>query len=314
MATSDSISRTFYENGKLAAEEHFTNGNLDGLAKTYYRNGQIESEYNYKDGVRHGLCKDYDIYGRVVKEEHYMEGISDGNIKRFFYHVNGKLKREESCNESEEIDGWLKLYDEAGNLIFEEFFKNGISDGIAKKKIYRSNGLLEKIEIHKEVDNPSFPLFKRKLITKIYWYDTEGKLESIENYNEGKLNGIVKTYREGKLDFLYRYNYGSYVTTLMRCSYHSNGQIKTKANYKQGVVTRYNKNGQIQSKSYYKGRRIERKLEFYENGKLKSEKYYMRGKLKTEKSFCHSTGNIIIKLYFEDGKLKSEEITKQLDS
>ena len=63
-----------YPNGKLAYEETYKKGVLDGSKKIYYDNGQACSEYRYASGGYHGEYKTYYSNGNVREKGSYKLG------------------------------------------------------------------------------------------------------------------------------------------------------------------------------------------------------------------------------------------------
>ena len=132
----------YYENGKLEEKYFMKNGKLDGEAINYFEDGKIKNKAIFKDGVtlEEEVYKDNEVRkntfknGEIVKQDIYsknkilkakklllenekMKIISyyeNGNIEQKAYFVNGKQEKEHF------------FYDEKGNLIKTEIYKNGV--------------------------------------------------------------------------------------------------------------------------------------------------------------------------------------------
>ena len=92
----------WYENGQLAFERTYKNGELDGLWKEWYENGQLQYEWNYKDGKEDGLHRMWYENGQLRYEYNYKDGKEDGLWKE--WHENGKLSYESNYKNGVKID------------------------------------------------------------------------------------------------------------------------------------------------------------------------------------------------------------------
>ena len=64
----------------------------DGRATSWRDNGQLASESNYKDGNLDGTYKLWHVNGQLCEEFSYKDGNLDGTYK--FWHANGQLREE----------------------------------------------------------------------------------------------------------------------------------------------------------------------------------------------------------------------------
>lgn len=106
--------------------------------------------------------------------------------------------------------------------------------------------------------------------------------------------------------------------------YHSNGEIKGKLPYKNGLINGvlqwYYENGNLeQEQSYRNNKQHGITKEYYESGKIMKEipykndwqdgiekEYYENGKIKAEMSYKNGERDGVAKKYHENGKLKEE--------
>jgi antitoxin component YwqK of YwqJK toxin-antitoxin module len=201
-----------------------------------------------------------------------------------------------------------KYYDEDWNLVHyknkaayyrEAYYINGEPDPDKIVKDYYINGQIQ-FKGHILSENPDV------LVGKIKWYYRNGKIRSIENYEDGKLNGQYSKYYESgnikiKTNFsdgnlngiLYEY-YNKPHRLKKKCyytdgtlngdyiSYHKNGKKQIKANFedglKEGWVIKYHKNGRIKEKiKYEKGKINGIFISYYPNGAKKVVGHYSGG-------------------------------------
>jgi len=83
-----------YANGKLAFEETYKNGVLDGVKKVNYDNGKSYSEYRYASGGYHGEYKTYYSNGNVREKGSYDRGERHGVREK--YNEDGSLSSREN--------------------------------------------------------------------------------------------------------------------------------------------------------------------------------------------------------------------------
>lgn len=150
-----------YQDDGIYDEINIKNGKLNGPLKEYYSEGQVRREYFFKNGELDGPAKGY---------------YSDGHIYAESFYKDGKL------------EGSFKNYDRDGNIRQEETYKNGELHGIKKDPFYGSG------------------CGKACMWVTPYKYGekngmakecSETDLLKEYPYEDGKLNGIGKTYDYG---------------------------------------------------------------------------------------------------------------------
>lgn len=144
--------KTYYSDGSLRWTGSMENGKRNGPWKEHARNGVLIGEYNYKDGTLNGPAKLYFYSGKVYKELTYKNG---------------------------EIDGVYKEYFRSGQLYKKCWYENGIGNGDVT--IYNRQGVKERV----------YTLFNDRINGKSYNYDVDGKLNSVEKYEEGVFTGLI---------------------------------------------------------------------------------------------------------------------------
>ncbi|WP_375579372.1 toxin-antitoxin system YwqK family antitoxin [Marivirga tractuosa] len=200
----------------------YSNGKKEGIWTTYesrdkeppfYWNRRIVT--NFKNGKKHGEEINYhgyeEKYQRPIQIKHWKNGIEHGIGK--IYDVNHPYKLQQVYNA---IDGQMWL--------LEQYYPNGklqakfTDTTIAGQELkylrtyYESGALRE----------TGYYINGKDKFGKWKFYYENGKVESIENYENDKLNGNYKYY-------------------------HDNGQLWTEREYKNGllwnVYSNYNRNG-----------------------------------------------------------------------
>lgn len=105
-----------YSNGKIAMEEHYKNGLLDGVRKLYFNTGKLYSEYSYKEGNYEGPYK--------------------------MYYPSGKM-REQGEYHNDELHGVIESFNEDGTLFKSETFLLGSRNG--KAIVYKKGAKVKEI-------------------------------------------------------------------------------------------------------------------------------------------------------------------------
>ncbi|WP_400193524.1 tetratricopeptide repeat protein [Hymenobacter sp. B81] len=103
--------RSYYANGKPAAEEAYRNGLLDGKNRLYHSNGQLYRETEQREGLTTGPQRTYSAEGKLLEEVHYLHGEQHGRSR--YFRPDGTLEREESWRSGEQA-GPTVYYDAKG--------------------------------------------------------------------------------------------------------------------------------------------------------------------------------------------------------
>ena len=152
-------------------------GLKNGKGKEYFNYyNELSYEGEYKDGRKEGKGAEYYINGEIKFEGIFLNGeIWDGigyekDSDNYFIIKNG--------------NGYIKEYDEFGNLLFEGEYKNGEKSG--KGKEYSCNVLIYEGEFSNGIRIGKGKGKEYDSITKKLIYDG--------NYLDGKRNGEGKIY------------------------------------------------------------------------------------------------------------------------
>ena len=81
----DGIYKEYYDSGKIKAEYHYQNGQLNGPAKLYYENGFLREDAFYTRGKLHGINKKYYTNGLLSERATYRNGAVIGVPFKFEY-------------------------------------------------------------------------------------------------------------------------------------------------------------------------------------------------------------------------------------
>jgi len=111
---------TWFENGSLRSEEYYSNGTMVGTWKSVYDNGQTEAILDFTSGK----AVYYNKNGVISSEGTIASGmICKGEWTG--YYENGTKNYKGSYDNEGRKDGVWTWWDEKGNVVNEQVFKNG---------------------------------------------------------------------------------------------------------------------------------------------------------------------------------------------
>jgi antitoxin component YwqK of YwqJK toxin-antitoxin module/Tfp pilus assembly protein PilF len=113
---------SFFDNGKVARELEYKNGDLINTYNEYFYSGQLESKMHFVDGNYDGVSSEYYSNGTLKSKKNYQMGVLQGLTKN--YYENGKLK-EEILYRNGDKTGEANYYNQNGKLAKKEFYFNG---------------------------------------------------------------------------------------------------------------------------------------------------------------------------------------------
>lgn len=194
--------KTYHENGCLAVETPFTDGDFHGVVKFYYPSGQLFQEIPFVDGKIHGeriINHSEEVFSQdFYTDDHffdfeqnpscgkqiipYSEGEKNG--EESIYNSAGKLLKTITWKEGQK-NGLERGYDEAtGKVDWEGEYVNGVHHGL--ERTYYENGSLK--------SEGSRVNGKKHGEEKVY--DESGRLRRITQYKDGIKNGKPVAYNE----------------------------------------------------------------------------------------------------------------------
>jgi uncharacterized protein len=298
-----------YNNDFLVTREKINRTDNNGLKqgdwKEFYPNGNIRVEKTFKDNMLHGYYKEYDVKGNLSLTMLYDNGaIVKSNVEDQpdieivnKYDNNGKLiysgpyrsKVPVGVHRDFGPDGKVinsKIYNDNGLLLSE-----GIVDEAGKYngkwKDYFPNGKI--VAEGQYTDSRRTGLWK--------FYSPGQKVEQVGYYNNGRPDGMWKWYYEND-SLLREEEYFQGLRDGAYTEYSRSGEIIAKGQYSDGE-----RNGDWKFKS---GNNIEegKFIIGLRDGLWKS--YYADGRLKFKGNYVQGNANGLHTLYYEDGKVKEE--------
>ena len=237
----DGEKKVYDYKGRLSAVRNYmalTDENksvLDGKSKQY-QNGEITSETEYKNGEKTGAYTFYYRNGEIKEEGHYKKGIKTGTVENFnkdgdlVYHQEFVVSSFNGGKKTSVKEGHFLLFDTESNLIEDFHYKNGLKTGICKTYDRKTHNLTTLNTFKKGKRHGAYT----------YYFDNGDLRESGNFYRKIEVGGEV-------LENVYNGE---------RLRYHENGQLKSKAIWKNyqlnGVTKGFYKDGKLSSIATYK--------------------------------------------------------------
>ncbi len=107
----------------------YVDGEYNGLYFEYTQRGQVEVQSNYKNNKLHGHWGQYKL-GKIIKTANYVDGLLDGVYREL--NQRDESPKMEATYKMGKQDGYMRYYDDKGNVALEYTFKNGKQVGDAK--------------------------------------------------------------------------------------------------------------------------------------------------------------------------------------
>ncbi|MGO3183363.1 MAG: toxin-antitoxin system YwqK family antitoxin [Aequorivita sp.] len=269
----------------------FVNGKIDGVRSDYDSSERKEAEATFKNGVVDGMVVNFHQNGKVSTEEFYKNGIEDGAWKRYNY--EGRLIENSNYKDGKKEGKWMQEVSVPQEGITRVEIMNYKSDlPIGHWEAKTTDGVLVWEEDYKAPKD-----YTRKE------YYSNGKMEKLETYADGKLDGPFKYYgKEGNLKVEASYKNGYRV---FRKGYHDTGKLAEVMSFEKdkpnGNYEKYTSKGIKVSEGNFKdGRKDGVWKEFdAKKGNLESEVGYKNhrrsgeGKYYNEAKKLAETGNFV---------------------
>lgn len=235
--------RTTYFKEEIITEA-FANDIKQGYTKHFYPDGSIKKELFFMDGLEEGIAREFDTLGVVITLYQYKRGflISREIINRtnpqgnkngtwITFFDNGKIRLEEQYRNGI-LNGFVKEWDETGNLLYIHKYNNG--------------------ELQADADEV-------KQYDIRYDYYENGKVKIIGSYRNNIPDGVRREYNEsGKIIKGYIFRNG-----IMQAE----GIIDEKG-LKQGPFKEYYENGSLLGEGLYRdSKKIGAWKFYYQDGK-----------------------------------------------
>lgn len=298
------INKFYYNSGKIKQTLPYVNGRPDGISYEFSSDSLIIAIYEYKSGILQNT-------ERINKKDN--EGKKQGIWKEFY--SDGKTKKEERFND-DVLDGYVKQYDEKGNLIKTEKFNLG-------KKIKNAPELAA-VEIYKSYYPDGVLLYEGPYTDGIpvgthYHYKKKYQCDSLLFSRDDTSNVFIKKQVCRNIpvpDSAIIYNDGVVIEkgpvdslrnkTGIWTEYHNTGEFKGKGlcddDKRIGEWEFYYPNGKLEQKGRYdkKGRTQGVWKWYYESGALLREENYVNGKREGKTADYTEEGKILTKGEYAD--------------
>ncbi len=206
---------------------------------------------------------------------------------------------------------WKGTYEKSKRLRYQGVFKNGKELGVFKYFDDTKAGSLIAIRDFSKGDGSCYTIFYdqknnvvsegtlvNKLPEKIwkYYHFESSDIMSLENYKDGKLNGIKKVFYKNNV-LAEQSNYKDGVLDGKYVKYAENGKLIEESNYDNGDLHGkaifYDGEGNLILKGQYKKGKRTGIWETYENGKLISTENASKPNSKTFKYIKNKKGQIV---------------------
>lgn len=234
------ITRIYYSNGKLLMEVLYKDGLPWEMISAFGRDGKPVNKGTLKNGT--GTMPELSELGTVVQMTELRDGYNDGTVTT--YYLNGKISSVATYSKGRLV-GVQKMYNKDGSLLCE--FQPAEDDKYDLQKNYYPNGqLICEMELSRDkiwnikalYDTAGKPLdfgSYKNGTGELRSYDDSCRLVSVAHYNEGKQDGLSKTfYPNGKLHIEEYFNRG--LRDGLRKQYAPDGTLLLQQNYSHGML------------------------------------------------------------------------------
>lgn len=232
----------YYETGVISKVTTYKNGLEEGVSREYAEDGSIDRAVIYaagniigegimdEEGNKEGPWEEYYVDGSLRAKGSYLNNRKTGEW--VYYHENGVLEQKGTYDqEGRPVGKWVWYYDNE-NLWREEFFINGLQDGLVTE-FDRNGNVIAEGEYFEGLE-------EGKWIYKLENHRIEG------TYSAGMRNGMWQHfYPNGQLSFE-----GQFINDNpngKHIYYWDDGKKKDEENYingrKEGDWIRYNEDG-----------------------------------------------------------------------
>lgn len=130
--------KDWYENGQIASEDNYVNGEKHGVQTSWYENGQIKSVYNYVNGEKHENCKEWHEHGKIRRDQNYINGKRNGTSKEWY--ENEQIEVDYNYV-NDKLHGICKEWYKNGQIRIDSNYKNGEKHG--KNKAWFDDGKIK---------------------------------------------------------------------------------------------------------------------------------------------------------------------------
>ncbi|MCW3083406.1 MAG: hypothetical protein JWP12_772 [Bacteroidetes bacterium] len=188
--------KMYNENGKIKEEGMWKNNRWIGDYKLYYDNGQVQQAFKFNaSGKREGPQVYYHENGQVMIEGNWAEGKEAGELKE--YYPNGDIKSIKNFSDGNIDPAKTKTFEPKKPIVAPKPEEVVAAPPIIPKKDEKDNlGKPFNGEGHWTLYNSNRQITKdgtfsksRLMDGKVYYYDSDGILNRIAVYKDGKYVG-----------------------------------------------------------------------------------------------------------------------------
>ncbi len=187
--------KTYYTNGILEEHGNWSFNKNVGNFKRFHPNGKPSQAFQFADnGLRNGPQLYYHENGVLELEVTVINGKENGRMTRYF--SNGEIKEVKDFNEGVMADGSIKKYDMKKPAVavkktpaISEKIAPVVKEDKPNIAVFKSTG--KNTLYNKDLQVSQSGYFKNGRLWNGRWYryDSNGILEAIEVYKDGKLAG-----------------------------------------------------------------------------------------------------------------------------
>lgn len=336
--------------GKEKINRKDKKGKKTGTWKKFYDDGKLKEESRYKNDLLNGYLKEYDTKGKLINATLYIDGvaqtfaqeISELDIRKEYYD-NGNVKVEGIYDVTGKENGTFKYFNKKGKIEKTEIYIHGVliavglideegrRQGYWEQYYMDPEGQLKskgKYKDGKKIDEWEYYFENNQLQQKgkyvkdekpsglWKWYYENGQLLREETFRKGLEDGMMYEYTEdGKI-----ITEGEFIDGLKEGEWlYQHGDHKEVGKFRDGLkhgewkyyyLTTENLNFEGE---FIDGEPNGKHKHYYDNGKLKREEYYRMGvKVDNWKSF-NELGELVLTIYYKEGKEYKLDGAKLLD-
>lgn len=229
-----------------------------------------------QENVENGYVKLYYPNGKISSEGTMVKGKPDGYW--ITYYLNG-VKKSEGNRRNFLLDSVWVFYDEKGDTTEKINFVLGKRNGFYYK--YNVKNVLNEGSVNYIASKEMYVNDKKE--GPSYYFYENGKVKEVINFKNGKRNGSGKEFdKDGIVITLYEF-FNDYMI-------------------ERQYVNRYNNNGLRQGTW----------MEFYDDGRVKSEKVFINDTLNGYASEYNERGDKTVSLLYNMGNLKQPEKSQEI--
>lgn len=311
---------TYDTNQKVTYKETFINDVKEGNSYNYFSSGKVKQITPFVKGKAEGLAYEFNQDSVIISITKYQMGFisssekinrtdENGNKQGIYkdFYIDGSLKEEKKFKDNQ-VDGYVKTYDNKGNLKNTEKFNNG--------KEVKNPPELAKLDVFHDYYEDGTMKYEGGYINSKpvgihYHYIPKLVCDSLPVSRDDTSDVMIKKYicRNRPVpdsaivfDNGFKLEYGAVDSMRNRIGiwteYHQTGEFKAKGKYANdkriGEWTFYYPNGQIEQKGKYD-----------KKGKIQGEWkwYYESGKLLREEIYLDNLRNGLMMEYTEEGNI-----------